>query len=141
MDAQTPAVARINQAVPFFHVRDMQASLRFYIDGLGGFMTKYWDPDGVVRWCWIELGQAAVMLQQWNSDWGEARKAGDGLSICFMCDDAIGIWREAKRRGLDPSRPMVGNGLWVTSLTDPDGYRLDFESPTDAEEETEYEGD
>jgi hypothetical protein len=30
----------------------------------------------------------------------------------------------------------VGNGLWVVSLTDPDGYRLDFESPTDAPEGT-----
>jgi hypothetical protein len=26
----------------------------------------------------------------------------------------------------------------VTSFVDPDGYRLDFESPTDAEEETVY---
>jgi hypothetical protein len=28
--------------------------------------------------------------------------------------------------------------MWVTSLEDPDGYQLDFESPTDAPEETEY---
>jgi lactoylglutathione lyase len=35
----------------------------------------------------------------------------------------------------------VGNRLWVVSLTDPSGYRLDFESPTDAPEESEHEGD
>jgi hypothetical protein len=35
----------------------------------------------------------------------------------------------------------VDNSLWVTMLTDPDGYHLDFESPTDAPEETEWEGD
>ena len=28
--------------------------------------------------------------------------------------------------------------LWVTSLIDPDGYRLEFESPTDVPEGTEY---
>ena len=28
----------------------------------------------------------------------------------------------------------------VTSVTDPDGYRLDFESPTDVSEETVYSG-
>jgi len=28
--------------------------------------------------------------------------------------------------------------MWVTSLTDPDGYRIDFESPTDVPEETVY---
>jgi hypothetical protein len=31
----------------------------------------------------------------------------------------------------------VGNGLWVVPLTDPDGYRMEFSSPTDAPEETE----
>ena len=40
--------------------------------------------------------------------------------------------------GIGASRPFVGNNLWVTSLTDPDGYRLDFESPTDVPEETVY---
>jgi hypothetical protein len=34
---------------------------------------------------------------------------------------------------------MVGNRLWVVSLIDPDGYRIDFESPTDAPEESELE--
>jgi hypothetical protein len=28
--------------------------------------------------------------------------------------------------------------MWVTSLSDPDGYRLDFESDTDAPEDTEF---
>jgi hypothetical protein len=28
--------------------------------------------------------------------------------------------------------------MWVTSLTDPDGYHVDFESPTDVAEDTEY---
>jgi hypothetical protein len=28
--------------------------------------------------------------------------------------------------------------MWVTSLSDPDGYRIDFESDTDVPEGTEY---
>jgi hypothetical protein len=28
--------------------------------------------------------------------------------------------------------------MWVTILSDPDGYTLDFESPTDLPEETIY---
>ena len=35
-------------------------------------------------------------------------------------------------------RATVGNGLWVTTLMDPDGYRLDFESPTDEPEYTKW---
>jgi hypothetical protein len=38
--------------------------------------------------------------------------------------------------GIAADEPYVGNRLWVTSLTDPDGYRIDFESPTDVAEET-----
>ena len=38
------------------------------------------------------------------------------------------------------TRPFVGNGLWVTTVVDPDGYRLDFESPTEEAEETVYGG-
>ncbi|MFN2387148.1 MAG: hypothetical protein ABR576_12850 [Thermoanaerobaculia bacterium] len=42
-----------------------------------------------------------------------------------------------RSRAIDAGRPFVGNGMWVTSLRDPDGYRLDFESLTDAPEETQ----
>jgi hypothetical protein len=30
--------------------------------------------------------------------------------------------------------------MWVTILADPDGYKLDFESPTNVPEETTYTG-
>ena len=53
-----------------------------------------------------------------------------------MCADAIAIYQQAIARGLTPARPYVGNNLWVTSFVDPDGYRLDFESPTDVAEGT-----
>ena len=42
-------------------------------------------------------------------------------------------------RGVDAKRPFVGNGMWVTSMRDPDGYRLEFESVTDAPEESELD--
>jgi lactoylglutathione lyase len=63
-------------------------------------------------------------------------KVGIGVSLCFMCEDAIAIYREALAAGLEASEPQVGNAMWTTSLVDPDGYRLDFESLTDVPEET-----
>jgi hypothetical protein len=82
------------------------------------------------------------MLQEYWKDgqpggW-PAGLLGQGVCICFVCADAIAVYHDSKARGLDPSRPFVGNNLWVTSFTDPDGYRLDFESPTDVPEETVY---
>ena len=46
--------------------------------------------------------------------------------------------REVRSRGIQASTPFVGNGMWVTSLSDPDGYRIEFESYTDVPEETEF---
>ena len=141
---ETPASdnSNIHQAVPFFNVKDIEASLRFYVAGLAFTITRQWKPDGRIRWCWLERDGVAVMLQQYWKDgkpggW-PAEDLGQGVSICFMCADAIAVYHESKSRGLNPSRPFVGNNLWVTTLTDPDGYRLDFESPTDVPEETEY---
>jgi lactoylglutathione lyase len=90
----------VKQAVPFFGVSNMEASLRFYVDGLGFKMKHWWIPERIEDnpdWCWLELGDAAVKC------------------------------------------PFVGNRLWVVPLIDPDGYRIEFESPSDAPEESELE--
>ena len=65
-------------------------------------------------------------------------KPGAGVSINFICRDALALYREFRSRGVDAKRRFVGNGMWVTSMTDPDGYALHFESVTDAAEESEY---
>ena len=131
----------IQQVVPFFMVSSMEASLRFYVDGLGYRKTKEWIDDGKLRWCWLELEGAAHMLQEYSPGKAPATKRGEGVSICFQCRDALAIYHSAVDRGLKPQRPFVGNHMWVTILTDPDGYKLDFESPTDAPEESVYSGD
>ena len=142
MDVKPTDIPNIRQAVPFFGVKDIAASLRFYVDGLGFKVTRHWEPEGRIRWCWLELDGVAVMLQEY---WRDGRPGGwpvgplgQGVSICFMCADAIAVYRDVKARGIQPSKPFVGNGCWVTSFVDPDGYRLDFESPTDVPEDTVY---
>jgi lactoylglutathione lyase len=141
--APKPA-ANVKQAVPFFNVTDIEASLRFYVEGLGFVLKNQWTPEGRIRWCCLELGDVAVMLQEY---WRDGQRGGapdgplgQGVSICFMCADALTIYKDLISRGVAAQRPYVGNGLWVTSVTDPDGYRLDFESPTDVAEDTVYSG-
>src|SRR5882757_6750330 len=129
----------VTKAVPFFWVADIQASLRFYVDGLGFEKTIEWTPEGKLEWCWLQLGPVAHMLQQYRPGRLPATKRGEGISICYQCEDALAIYRQALARGLNPKRPFVGNHMWVTILTDPDGYTLDFESPTDVPEETVYD--
>jgi lactoylglutathione lyase len=142
MELQASDIPNIRQAVPFFNVKDIEASLRFYVDGLAFKITRRWTPGGRIRWCWLERDGVAIMLQKYWKDGrpggSPAGVLGQGVTICFVCADAIAVYHESQARGLNPSRPFVGNNLWVTSLTDPDGYRLDFESPTDVPEETIY---
>ena len=137
----TPATEpNVKQAVPFFAVSNIEESVRYYVDGLGFEMTKQWVVEGRLRWCWLQLGGAALMLQEFPTEGHDARPlaahAGEGVSISFICADALAIFREFTSRGIAAERPFVGNHMWVTGLTDPDGYRLFFESDTDAPEET-----
>jgi ketosteroid isomerase-like protein/catechol 2,3-dioxygenase-like lactoylglutathione lyase family enzyme len=133
-----PGDANVTQAVPFFMVTSIDASLRFYVDGLGFRMTNSWTPHARIEWCSLQRGEVALMLQEYREGRRPAGTLGAGVSICVICEDAIAFYKEVKARGIGAKRPFVGNRMWVTSVTDPDGYHLDFESLTDAPEETEY---
>ncbi len=133
--------ANVKQAVPFFRVSNIERSLRYYVYGLGFEMTRKWIVEGKVRWCWLQHGGAALMLQfpkGGHDSWSPKGNLGEGVTICFQCDDALAIYREVTANGIKASRPFVGNGMWVTSLSDPDGYRIEFESLTDVPEDTQY---
>jgi GNAT superfamily N-acetyltransferase/catechol 2,3-dioxygenase-like lactoylglutathione lyase family enzyme len=136
--------ANVRQAVPMFLISDIDRSLPFYTSGLGAKLTNKWVVEGRIRWCWLELGEAAVMLQEFWKEGPHGKTfpdtPGAGSSINFVCADACLYYREVKSRGIDAERPFVGNAMWVTRIVDPDGYELYFESPTDAPEESEYTG-
>ena len=140
MNATAALGPNVKQVVPFFRISDMDRSLRFYVDGLGFTIKHQWVVDEQLRWCWLQLGGAALMLQTFANDGHHVKppsgKLGEGVSLEFQCLDAVALYREFISRGLAASEPEVGNSLWVTSLSDPDGYRLGFGSPTDTPEET-----
>ena len=117
-------------------VTNMENSLKFYMEGLGFELKIKWEPDGTIEWCWLELGNAALMLQEYHID-APKEKLGIGISVCFMCEDALAIYKEIKSRGISTTTaPFVGNNLWVVSLKDPDGYNIFFEIKTDVKEGT-----
>lgn len=160
MEAATQTEVNVKQAVPFFGITNMDASLKFYIDGLGFKMKHWWIPDraadnpeGRIRWCWLELGEAALMLQEFRKE-GEysiylegrimaiPENLGVGVSINFQCQDSLALYREFKSRSIQiAKKPFVGNGLWCVNVIDPDGYQLWFNSPTNVPEETELAED
>src|SRR5258708_9073208 len=105
MVVATVTSVKVKQAVPFFGVTNMESSLRFYVDGLGFRMKNYWIPDraedypdGRIRWCWLELGEAAIVLQEFLPERRPKEALGTGVNVCFQCEDALALYREFKSR-------------------------------------------
>jgi hypothetical protein len=82
------------------------------------------------RWCGADAQETRTERHD------PTKSVGAGVSICFLCSDALSIYHQARTAGPEPDEPFVGNALWVTGLRDPDGFRIDFESPTDVPEGT-----
>lgn len=132
----------IKQAVPFFCVLDLERSIDYYVDGLGFVIKDQWVDEGIRRWCWLQNGGAALMLQVFWKEGPHANlpttELGVGVNICFVCEDALAFHQEVTAKGIRASEPFVGNQMWVTNLVDPDGYRLEFQSYTEVPEGTIY---
>ena len=96
MTVETKSATNVKQAVPLLAVSNMENSLRYYVDGLGFTMRNKWIDEGKLRWCWLQLGGAALMLQEFRTEghdsWVPDGKVGVGVSICFTCEDALAIY-------------------------------------------------
>ncbi|MDP9048344.1 MAG: VOC family protein, partial [Bacteroidota bacterium] len=90
----------IQLAVPFFMVRDMEASLNFYLEKLGFTITNQWTPRDKTEWCWLQREGVSLMLQEPRdpSKFDHGPKAV-GISICFQCADALALYHEFTARG------------------------------------------
>lgn len=131
----------VSAAVALLMVTSMERSLAFYVDGLGFTILNRWVPDGRLRWCWLSLGGAALMLQEAAGstvvELNSNGVRGNGVALYFQCNDALAIYHEAAARGISALRePQVGNFAWEVFFTDPDGYKINFSSPTNLPEET-----
>jgi hypothetical protein len=89
--------------VPFFGVTNMQASLQFDVDGFGFRMKHGWipnreedKPDGMIRWCWLELSEAAIMLQEFLPERQPKQKLGTDIGLF-----------QVRRRAGTPSRVQI----------------------------------
>jgi lactoylglutathione lyase len=56
MPVETMTSTNVKQAVPFFGVTNMEASLRFYVDGLGFKMTRWVSRKSSARMWRPEVG-------------------------------------------------------------------------------------
>ena len=128
------------RAVLVLDVVNMATSIQFYVEGLGFAETDRWAINGEPTRCRMSSGSAVLLLQALSAEQrqeiDQSDKRGQGVGISLSCDDAIAHYRSMKSRGVSPNEPYVGNQLWNVSVTDPDGYRMSFQSQADRPEET-----
>ena len=121
-------------ARPVLHVRDVEASLRFYVDQLGFTSPWRYDEDGRVYVAQVERqGCALILSHQWPE------KVGKGLM--FISLNVEPPSREAATAALDSVRTefeakgvAVKDGSWgypLLVVDDPDGNQLFFNYPNE----------
>ena len=126
---QTPGA--LKRTVPLLIVSDIEQSRQFYGDGLGFHLEDEWRPDGRLAWCLMQREGAALMLQQSCDEDPPPSTWGHGVTIYFICSDADQIYQELIDHGVEATVPMEAfYGMNQTFITDPDGYMLCFENPT-----------
>ena len=125
----TALLTATRELVPLMRVQDMHRAVVFYCLRLGFQQTQSWEPDGVLNWCRLERGGAALMLQLGCDEDGPAAAWSQGVAFYFNCDDAAAVHREFADRGLElPPPERAFYGMDQVYLTDPDGYQLCFQS-------------
>src|ERR1700753_3012057 len=109
------STSNIKLAVPFFLVKNMEISLKFYTGQLGFVMTNKWIPREKIEWCWLRRDGVSLMLQELQDEtkFYVRNTKGDGVSICFQCVDALALYQEFTTMGVIIKEPFVGNNRWV----------------------------
>ncbi len=121
---------RLQKTVPLLFVSDIEASVDFYCEGLGFSIKSKWEPKGKLAYCWLEQGGAALMLQQATDE--NAPRNLEGVTIYFICDDADVVYHQCLQRNVELTEPSIAfYGMNQTFVSDPDGYELCFENPTE----------
>jgi catechol 2,3-dioxygenase-like lactoylglutathione lyase family enzyme len=112
------------------HVRDVDASLKFYVDLLGFTSPWRYDEEGKARVAQVEREGCAIILA---NNWPE--KAGKGLvfiSLNVEPDEQVaaldGLRAEFEDRGVSVKEGSWGYRLLV--IDDLDGNELFFNYPT-----------
>jgi uncharacterized glyoxalase superfamily protein PhnB len=121
-------------ARPVLHVRDVEASLLFYVDRLGFTSPWRYDEDGKVYVAQVDRQGCALILAD---TWPE--KIGKGLIFISLnvepqTHEAAVAALDALRAELEAKSVPVKEGSWgyrLLVVDDPDGNQLFFNYPNE----------
>ena len=125
-------------ARPILNVKDVEASLRFYVDKLGFTSPWRYDEDGRAHVAQVDRqGCSLILADTWADKWPE--KIGKG--VMFISLNVEPASREAATAAVDALRAEleakgvpVKEGSWgyrLLVVDDPDGNQLFFNYPSE----------
>jgi len=131
VERQEPESLRLRSLAPTLTVGDLEASRRFYVDGLGFTVEDRWEEEGKLLGLMLLAGACRLGLSQ--DDWAKGRDRQKGIGFRIWADTAQDLEAIAARlrdRGIAHDGPK--DEPWGTrSLTvaDPDGFKLTLSTP------------
>ena len=132
MDTHTEAVTgNLTSISPFFIVRDLQASIAYYIERLG-FQLDFQGPPDDVYYGHVSREGIGVMLKAITPDVlpvpNHTRHEWARWDAYIYTLDPDPLFEEFKQRGATFRKELsfIDDGLWGFEVADADGYILAF---------------
>jgi catechol 2,3-dioxygenase-like lactoylglutathione lyase family enzyme len=116
---------------PFFIVKDLQASISFYIERFG-FQLDFQGPDGDPYYGRVSRDEIGIMLKAIRPDVlpcpNRTRHEWARWDAYIYTLDPDVLFDEFRRRGASfvQALSFIDEGLWGFEVTDSDGYVLAF---------------
>ena len=125
-------MTNLKSAAPGFTVNDINKSLSFYTDILGGTVKERWEEEGQLRGVEVVAGNVTFMLGQ--DDWKKGRDRVKGVGVRIFCETDQNVDEIAERikaaGGTLTDEPKDQPwGMRAFSLEDPDGYKITIAAP------------
>ena len=128
----TTTLLQAKSLVPTMTVNDLDASLRFYRDGLGFAVKEEHKEEGKLLGVMLEAGNAVIGIAQDDFTKGRDRAKGDGVRLWLAtAQDIAAIAARIKASGikLDYEPRETPWGDYAFAITDPDGYKITVMRP------------
>jgi len=112
-------------------VKDLQKSLRWYLDVVGFTIERKIERDGKLRGVALKAGDVQLTINQDDGAKGWERVKGEGFSLRMTTDQSVDeIANRIKEHGgtLDSEPADMSWGARIFRLRDPDGFRLTISS-------------
>ena len=116
---------------PFFIVKDLPASIAFYVERLG-FEVDFQGPPDDIYYAGVKREGAAIMLKTILPDVlpvpNHTRHPWARWDAYIYTLDPDPLFEEFKQRGVTFVKELsfIDDGLWGFEITDADGYVLAF---------------